>query len=80
MSECKFTGQECSAWSDVYGCGLVRCKDAPTTKPKQMSLDKAIERLKYHYERAEKMEHVHNKTAWALYRVWKEADVCEALA
>ena len=37
-----------------------------------MSLEKAIKRLKYHYERALKLEYVYNKLGWALYQTWKE--------
>lgn len=40
----------------------------------KVSLDKAIERLKYHYERAQKLEFVYNKLGWALYQTWKEFD------
>lgn len=39
-----------------------------------MTLEKAIKRLKEQYERAEKMDFIHNKVAWALYQVWKESD------
>lgn len=46
---------------------------------KQMTLERAIERLREQYERAEKLEYVHNKVAWALYQVWKEADSNEHL-
>ena len=37
-----------------------------------MSLEKAIERLKYYYDRAQKLEFVYNKLGWALYQTWKE--------
>lgn len=37
-----------------------------------MSLEKAIERLKHHYERALKLEFVYNKLGWALCQTWKE--------
>lgn len=37
-----------------------------------MSLEKAIERLKYHYERALELKYVYNKVGWALYQTWKE--------
>lgn len=39
-----------------------------------MTLEKAIERLKAEYEMAEKLEHIRNPLAYALYKVWKIAD------
>lgn len=39
-----------------------------------MTLKKAIELLESEYERAKKLEYVHNPLAWALYQVWKKAD------
>lgn len=39
-----------------------------------MTLKKAIELLEAEYERAKKLEYVHNPLAWALYQVWKKAD------
>lgn len=39
-----------------------------------MSLEKAIKLLEKEYERAKKMEFVHNPLAYALYQVWKMAD------
>jgi hypothetical protein len=42
-----------------------------------MTLGKAVKQVKEEYERAKKLEFVHNPLAWALYRVWKEADKVE---
>lgn len=42
-----------------------------------MTLPKAIRMLREEYERAKKLEYVYNPLAWALYRVWKEADKTE---
>jgi hypothetical protein len=39
-----------------------------------MTLKKAIELLEAEYERAKKLEYVHNPLAWALYQVWKKVD------
>jgi hypothetical protein len=39
-----------------------------------MTLKKAIELLEAEYERAKKLEYIHNPLAWALYQVWKKAD------
>lgn len=39
-----------------------------------MTLNKAIKMLKEQYEKAKKLEWVHNPIAYALYHVWKEAD------
>lgn len=39
-----------------------------------MSLGKAIEILRAEYERAVKLEWVHNPIAYALYQTWKKAD------
>lgn len=39
-----------------------------------MSLEKAIEILRAEYERAVKLEWVHNPIAYALYQTWKKAD------
>ena len=40
-----------------------------------MTLKKAINLLEKEYERAKKLEWVRNPLAWALYQVWKKADV-----
>lgn len=39
-----------------------------------MTLEKAIKLLETEYERAKKLEWVHNPLAWALYQVWKKVD------
>ena len=39
-----------------------------------MELEKAIEILRAEYERAVKLEWVHNPVAYALYQTWKKAD------
>lgn len=39
-----------------------------------MKLSKAIKLLVQEYEKAKKLEFVHNPIAYALYRVWKIAD------
>ena len=39
-----------------------------------MTLEKAIEQLRITYEQAERLSWVQNKTAWALYQVWRIAD------
>lgn len=39
-----------------------------------MKLGKAIERLLYYFQEAEKCDWVIDKVAWALYQTWKEAD------
>ena len=39
-----------------------------------MTLEEAIEILKAEYERAVKLEWVHNPVAYALYQTWKKAD------
>ncbi len=39
-----------------------------------MTLEKAIEQIRIAYEQAERLPWVQNKTAWALYQVWKIAD------
>lgn len=40
-----------------------------------MKIDKAKRLLEYEYEKAKKLEWVHNPVAYALYKVWKMADV-----
>lgn len=37
-------------------------------------LDKAIKILKEQYEKAQKMDWIKNKIAWALYHTWKIFD------
>ena len=37
-----------------------------------MTLEKAIKMLEAEYERAKKLEWVHNPLAYALYQVWKK--------
>ena len=39
-----------------------------------MTLEKAIKMLEEEYEKAKKLEWVHNPLAYALYKVWKRAD------
>ena len=39
-----------------------------------MKLQTAIKMLEKEYEKAKKLEWVHNPIAYALYQVWKEAD------
>lgn len=39
-----------------------------------MGIDKAIRLLEKEYEKAKKLEFVHNPLAYALYQVWKIAD------
>ena len=39
-----------------------------------MTLERAIEMLKKEYERAKNLEFVRNPLAYALHRVWREAD------
>lgn len=39
-----------------------------------MTLDRAIKLLEAEYEKAKKLEWVHNPIAYALYKVWKLAD------
>lgn len=39
-----------------------------------MKLETAIKLLEQEYDRACKLEYVRNPLAFALYRVWKEAD------
>ena len=39
-----------------------------------MRLETAIKLLTEEYEKAKKLEHIHNPIAYALYQVWKEAD------
>lgn len=39
-----------------------------------MTLQEAIKMLETEYERAKKLEYVHNPLAFALYRVWRKAD------
>ena len=39
-----------------------------------MTLEKAIKLLEAEYERAKKLEYIHNPLAWALYQVWKKVD------
>lgn len=39
-----------------------------------MELEKAIEILRAEYERAVKLEWVHNPVAYALYQAWKKVD------
>ena len=39
-----------------------------------MKFETAIKLLKEHYERAKKLEYVHNPVAFALYQTWKEVD------
>lgn len=40
----------------------------------KMTPDKAVKRFWEEYNRAQKLDYVKNPVAWALYRVWKEAD------
>lgn len=37
-------------------------------------LETAIKLLTEEYEKAKKLEHIHNPIAYALYQVWREAD------
>ena len=39
-----------------------------------MTLDKAIKLIETEYEKAKKLEWVHNPLAYALYKVWKMVD------
>lgn len=39
-----------------------------------MTPEKAVEKFWEAYNRATQLEYVKNPVAWALYRVWKEAD------
>lgn len=39
-----------------------------------MTIEMAIKRLCDEYERAKTLEYVRDPVAWALYRVWREAD------
>lgn len=39
-----------------------------------MRLETAIKLLTEEYEKAKKLEHIHNPIAYALYQVWREAD------
>ena len=39
-----------------------------------MTLQKAIKLVEEEYEKAKKLEFVHNPIAYALYKVWKMAD------
>lgn len=39
-----------------------------------MHIERAIKLLKAEYERAKKLEYVLDPTAFALYRVWQEAE------
>lgn len=39
-----------------------------------MRLQTAIKRLEVEYEKAKRLEWVHNPLAYALYQVWKMAD------
>ena len=39
-----------------------------------MTITKALNMVVDQYERAKKMEHIHNPLAYALYKVWKVAD------
>lgn len=39
-----------------------------------MTLEEALEKVKQEYERAKGLDFVYNPLAWALYRVWKQAD------
>ena len=37
-------------------------------------LDKAIKFLREQYERAQRIEYIHNPLAWALYQTWRHVD------
>ena len=39
-----------------------------------MTLVKAINEVTREYERAKKLDYIHNPVAYALYQVWKKAD------
>lgn len=39
-----------------------------------MTIDNAVLLLRKEYERAKKLEHVHNPLAYALHKVWRKAD------
>lgn len=39
-----------------------------------IELEKAISFLGKNYERAQNLEYVRNKLAWALYQTWKQFD------
>lgn len=41
---------------------------------KKMTLQEAIKMLETEYERAKKLEYVYNPLAFALHRVWRNAD------
>lgn len=35
-SKCRITGEVCTAWSEIAGCGLVRCKFEKKEDPEWM--------------------------------------------
>lgn len=47
---------------------------ATTEKGEKMTLAQAVNLVITEYERAQKMAHIHNPIAWALFQVWKKAD------
>lgn len=52
----------------------MRVASVTTEKGEKMTLAKAVNLVITEYERAQKMAHIHNPIAWALYQVWKKAD------
>lgn len=40
-----------------------------------MTIEKAKREIEKYYIRATKMKHIHNPIAWALYQVWRMADI-----
>ena len=43
-------------------------------KDSMNELDKAIQFLREQYERAQRIEYIHNPLAWALYQTWRHVD------
>ncbi len=40
-----------------------------------MTLEEAIEMLKTEYEKAKRQKYINNPLAYAVYQVWKKADI-----
>lgn len=64
---------ECSRKSDLRRKRHT-CPKAKEQKGADMTLAKALNMVEKEYERAKNLQYVRNPLAYALHKVWKEAD------
>jgi hypothetical protein len=56
------------------GVAVVGKKRLSRRRDSMTELDKAIKFLREQYERAKRIEFIHNPLAWALYQTWRHVD------